>query len=515
VLLIPAFAILHYLANNLVFLRAHEAIVPGAVIMAGVTVVFFVLRYILKGAAPAALLTGLLGIAFFSFGHIYVTPEDQPDSRYLLGLGIPVILGLMIFLRGRSGTPHTIGRVLNIASAILLVAPLYQISAVYLTASAFQDGGDLKEPLVSDERLSEVKAKLDPAAMPDIYYIILDGYPRSGSPASFDNSAFIGELEDRGFYVDPQARSNYKWTSSSTTSSLNMRYLDIIVTSESPATDVYKVYNVMLDHALGKILTGLGYEYIHVASGWFMTKTSRNADLVVDFTPEGRTESGYNDVDPISHYPYTFENAVKLPNRFTTHFLQTSFAKYFERRPCLLCAPPGPYGWWHPLRSLAWIDYMHGVGKLDSPKFVFTHLVKPHFPYSFDQHGHISQEIDPDGKIRFTDWKDGHDPEVGGPFYGQIAWLNSQILNVIDSILSESDKMPIIVLTSDHGHIPDINAPNNIEGIRNINGILAAYLLPDGGANMFYSGITSANVFRVLLNFYFGLNVKLLDDVVF
>ena len=506
--LVPAFAILHYLANNLFLLRAHEVIVPGAIIMAGVTVVFVGLRVILKSAASAALFTGLLGIAFFSFGHIYVGPEDQPDSRYLLGLGVPVMGALVVVLRGRSRFPHKLGQFLNYAGGILLVAPLYQLGLVVFAPPDAQDGGVLKQPIVIDERINEVSATLDPDEMPDIYYIILDGYPRSGSPASFDNSEFVGELEVRGFFVDPQARSNYRWTPSSATSSLNMSYLEQPVTSESSNQEIYQTYNAILDHSLGKILTDLGYTYIHVSSGWFMTTTSRNADLVVDFTNTGTVESEYIENDPRSHYPYTFENAINVANRFMTHFLQTTFVKYFDRDPCLNCTASGAYDWGHPYRVLHWIEYMKMVGKRDGPKLVVSHIITPHFPYSFDRHGNIAHTISSDGKIQFREWSDNHDPDAGGAFYGQIAWLNPQLLDVVDSILMASDAPPIIVIMSDHGYVAG-------EVRQNTNEILAAYRLPAGGHSALYSGITSVNVFRVILNYYFDLGLKRLSDGVF
>ena len=506
--LIPVFAILHYLATNLFLLKPHEAVVSGTVIMVGVTVVFLGLRVLLKSSASAALLTGLLGIAFFSFGHIYVGPEDQPDSRHLLGIGIPVIGALAIVLRGRSAFPRKIGRVLNYASVILLAAPLYQLGLAVFAAPDAQDGGVLAQPIVIDERINEVKARLEPDEMPDIYYIILDGYPRSRSPASFDNSEFVGELEDRGFFVDPQARSNYIWTPSSTTSSLNMSYLDTIAHWDSPKPDIFRVYHVMLDHALGRILTDLGYTYMHVSSGWFMTVTNRNADIVVDFTNTGPTESAYIETDPIAYYPYTLENAISVPNRFMTYFLQTTFAKYFERNPCLFCTEPGAYHWGNPYRALQWIDYMKMVGTRDGPKLVVSHIIKPHYPYTFDRHGNIAHEIGADGEIQFREWSDDHDPDAGGAFYGQIDWLNSQLLDVIDSILADSKRPPIIVVMSDHGYIPG-DAPINTHDI------LAAYYLPQHGRDAIYNGITSANVFRVILDYYFGLDIGRLDDLSF
>jgi hypothetical protein len=65
--------------------------------------------------------------------------------------------------------------------------------------------------------------------MPDIYYIILDGHGRADVLAmlyNVDNSTFTNGLEQRGFKVASQSRSNYMRTIQSLSSSLNMSYLD-------------------------------------------------------------------------------------------------------------------------------------------------------------------------------------------------------------------------------------------------------------------------------------------------
>ena len=82
--LIPTFAILHYFANNVFIFRLSEALVVSifaGLIVAGVLVV---LRLAMKDIAVAAVLTGLVGIAFFSYGHIHASLGDRADDRYLL-----------------------------------------------------------------------------------------------------------------------------------------------------------------------------------------------------------------------------------------------------------------------------------------------------------------------------------------------------------------------------------------------------------------------------------------------
>src|SRR5690606_20870239 len=71
---------------------------------------------------------------------------------------------------------------------------------------------------------------------PDVYYIILDGYPRADILAErygYDNSEFLEGLESRGFYIADGSHSNYGQTILSLTSSLNMDYLDTLIDIEA------------------------------------------------------------------------------------------------------------------------------------------------------------------------------------------------------------------------------------------------------------------------------------------
>ena len=63
---------------------------------------------------------------------------------------------------------------------------------------------------------------------PDIYYIILDAYGRSDvlqTTYGIDNSVFLSQLQELGFYVAECSMSNYAQTELSLSSSLNLNYL--------------------------------------------------------------------------------------------------------------------------------------------------------------------------------------------------------------------------------------------------------------------------------------------------
>ena len=295
--LIPAFAILHYLANNRLLFRISDSIAVAVVVLAIVTAAFIAFRLVFKTAAVAAMLTGLLGIAFFSYGHVYVALGDHADDRYLMGLGIPTVLGLGALVPRRAEFASRIGSILNFASVVLLAAPLYQI-AVHIYAATPSRVGELSyESAELDERVAEAKARLTENELRDIYYIILDKYPRSGSPPEFDNSDFINELEARGFYVASKARSNYVYSFHSIPSSLNMRYVgkdnEWGRPGEPPASRNGRRPRTWPNPE------GAGLQLrTRFRLDGSLPKTSRNADLVVDFAPSGRLLSRAENRDP-------------------------------------------------------------------------------------------------------------------------------------------------------------------------------------------------------------------------
>ena len=493
--LIPIFAILHYVANNLLLFRVSESVAVFVVTMAVVTVAFIAFRLAFKNTAIAAVITGLLGTAFFSYGHVSVALGDRADDRYLLGLGVPTVLSLGALVRGRLELARRVGSILNFGSVVLLAAPVYQIALVFYTANSPQTSELPQDAVGLEQRAANAKARFSPNELRDIYYIILDEYPRSGSPPEFDNSEFVRELESRGFYVAPNAQSDSPNTIHSIPSSLNMTYPDELVRNG----EMTQLDEIADDHALGRTLKALGYQYVHVSSGWILTDTSRNADLLVDFAPSGRILA-----KPETTGLFSFQSATRLSRRSITTFLRTTAARLLVSREfSAQRSGDDAYDWRHPFRTLAWLDFMKEVGTMERPKFVFAHLLKPHSPYSFDKFGEVNMDL--------TGWSDDHDPTVNSAFHGQLIWLNGRMLEVIDAILDDYEEPPIIVIAGDHGH----RHGHKREGRSTNMDILAAFLLPDGGETALYPSITSVNHFRAILDYYFGLNLGLLEDRVY
>lgn len=71
----------------------------------------------------------------------------------------------------------------------------------------------------------------NPSSKPDIYYIVLDAYPCTDILQElyrFDNTEFLGDLEQMGFTMPSNIRANYPGTALSVSSTLDMQYWDAI-----------------------------------------------------------------------------------------------------------------------------------------------------------------------------------------------------------------------------------------------------------------------------------------------
>lgn len=136
----------------------------------------------------------------------------------------------------------------------------------------------------------------------------------------------------------------------------------------------------------------------------------------------------------------------------------------------------------------------------NNPKFVYTHLMMPHPPYYFDSSGKPSTEKDLISS-QFHSNKSA--------FINYLKYSNKKIISLIDSILLNSTRPPIIILTGDHGSRDCLSQPEEI-GFQHMN--LSAIYMPDKKYPEFYKGLSNVNLFRAVLNSQFHQKIKMLKD---
>ncbi len=324
---------------------------------------------------------------------------------------------------------------------------------------------------------------------PDIYYIILDGYARADvlqSIYGLDNTEFLDFLTARGFYVADASRANYVQTALSLSSSLNFDYLnDIGLPRESAAREA--VGYLIGQSRIRKLLQSRNYQLVATDTGYQFT-TIANADVYLKRATEtARKSNPYEELVLVSSAGVLLIDSgiVKLP----------AIGHDTPRE-----------------RILSAFEYLKEAPSLPGPKFVFFHIVIPHPPFLFDRNGNAVTPQVAYGSSDGSDFLGSPEQYLAG-YREQLLYVNSQMTDILDTILTQSATPPIIIVQGDHGpgsHLDWGSIENTC--LQERVAILNAYYFPNGDYDLLYPGITPVNSFRVLLNTYFDTDLDLLED---
>ena len=378
-------------------------------------------------------------------------------------------------------------RFLNVAFMAALVFPVGKISYTQLRALATRD--EIQTALEMPIPLS-LEGSIP---LPDVYYIILDSYARDDvleDTFGYDNTPFLSALEELGFVVAGQSRSNYAITRLSLPSSLNMNYIDELGIRLDPnAKDSARLDRISKSSIVRKAFESLGYQIVAFKTVYDWTDWV-DSDLYLSPHPVSMADAqafgGLNSFELLliqtSLGRAAIDTRVKLKDLFGVKILDPNE----QHRDLILFA----------------LDRLGRMPEIPGPKFVFVHIMSPHPPYIFTADGGVAMQ----GGV-FT-LADNYDEESDVDFYegyrNQVVYLNSRVLEEIAKILANSDPLPIIVIQGDHGafHV------SNDDRMK----ILNAYYLPGGGQERLYDNISPVNTFRVILDLYFGGDLPLLED---
>lgn len=473
--LFAVYPILFIYSNNLEEVFLLEIIQPIVISLTITTFIFFTLKFIFKDIYKAALLTTTTLIIFFSYGHIFEIIEGFKILDFQIGrnkflLPFTFLLFVIVFItiiKSRSGS-NKLSRFLNTIPIVLILLSLTTIGSY-----GFVNGIKITEREAKIQRTETVSVTGDLSKLPDVYYIILDGYARSSTLEkvyNFDNSEFINYLENKDFYVANKSQSNYSLTHVSLASSLNMRHLTDIGEMEVGKPKKLEIAaEIIRNNEVAKILKAKGYTYINIGTGWGITSKNPYADLV--FYHRGRSE-------------------------FTKILFQTSL---------LVIAEPVQTGDADSILSA--FDKLAEIPDIQKPTFTLAHIVSPHPPYLFDRYGNKRQVyFQRLGKLDSWKQKD--------KYIDQLVFINKKTKDVVETLLAKSKVPPIIIIQGDHG--TDLNTDLDKvteEDFDERMDILNAYYLPKGGNSILYETITPVNSFRKILNYYFETDYTYLEDI--
>lgn len=440
-----------------------------------IVALFDALLWLLVHRSPCRELLSCEAIAFvMAYGYV-AQPLRNVGIRQVYFLPVWSILFLTLAIITVKNARN--GRLARIASLLqcILVA-MVSLQTIYLGAAMSNEyfwDSTVPESVIDAAALPAVPS----AELPDIYYILVDGYGREDvlrGSYQFDNQEFLESLRERGFYVVDHSRPNYSQTALSICSSLNMRYLN------EDGLDTHKtrwpLHHMIQHNDVVRCLKRNGYETVAVQSGY-----------------------------PLTECP-SFDRYISI-----CPFMLDELQLALFRTTCLCPLEYWASCWmgsaYSSQRRLVLGDFAmipKAIEGSSRPCFVFSHILSPHPPFVFDAQGN---PVDPPthtfGAVA------SHREYVE-----QLAFTNMQLGKVVDTILSSTRRPSVIILQGDHGPGTEWfrQEVSFSERVHDRFGILNAIYLPPGVDAGLYDTMTPVNTFRLILDRYFHTNLGRLED---
>jgi len=483
--LFSVFPIISFYNYNKDIAKFSYIFLPIAVSLVLTVSLYLLLQILIKNKIKAAIISSSFLILFFSFGHIsnvlplrYITIGKLVITTYhcIKFILIDFIIITAIFILRTKRKLISINACLNtVAIALILFLSISILTHRY---------NHLKVSENYTENYFNINKKID-EYLPDIYYIVFDGYAREDilkELYQFDNSEFIDYLTNKGFYVANQSNSNYPQTFLSVASSLNFKYINYLskIVGEN-SNDRRPLSTMIVENNAYNILKNNGYLFASVPGSW--TEKKLYADIHLQ---NGKISLNDFHVALINMTPL---GVVPIGKKFQLNLLRDNLI----------------FG----------LNHIKDLAEINSPTFVYAHFVIPHPPFIFGKDG---ESINPKGKVI---GKDGSHyfkiypskKEYRRKYKNQLLFVNKKAKILIDEILNRSNKPPIIILQSDHGPGSLTNWENPAKtNMKERFSILNAYYLPEEGKKLLYKSITPVNTFRVIFNYLFNYDLDLLND---
>jgi hypothetical protein len=466
----------------------------------------FVINWLLtRNIRKAAAITTLFLLLFFTYGHIYgLVSKNSNPTVWLTILCFLILLGGSWWILSRPAPLQDITYTLNWISLLLLLFPLITLGVDYI--QDLEDKSDTQDadlnPIPEESLPSE-----PPSELPDIYFIILDGYARADILADiydYDNQPLLDFLENRGFFIAKQSFANYHHTVLSLSTTLNMTYIkDLLVDEGIKSYDYWRIVDHIHDNKVFNLASDAGYQLVTFDSGYAITairhvdhfmrpKITISSDTPEKIEPKMPIKIGY--------FETRFLETTALRPMLPTIFEQfAEDSRYEDHRQHIL----------YTFSNLA------SFAQEEGSYFIFAHILAPHPPFVFDANGEPVHNWRPYTVSDGSHWVGGIGTrgEYIAGYRDQIIYINSLLINTIDEILSQSETPPVIIIQGDHGP----GAYFEWQSFKQTNlhermTILNAIYFPGSDQGWLYPSITPVNTFPIVFNRYLGQDFELSDD---
>lgn len=474
--------VLFLYSHNKGELYLSQLVAPLLVVGLSSLVVWSLLSLVVRDRLRAALLSSLFWVWFFSFGHLHrlVTRLPAADlasprtSAFVAVYWAVLLVGIGLLTVQRRGLA-SLSSMLNIAAGALVTWHIlaiggYEFQRVLAYRRVRQAGG------------INLTGGAHAGVFPNIYYIILDGYARADVLRDiyhYDNRPFLRYLARKGFYVAPRGLANYGQTVLSLAAALNMEYLDQVAARVGVNSNDRAPLARMIQHnRLFGLLRQRGYRIVAFFSEYAPVDL-RGADIYIGGGSRW------------TEFQRLILDTTPLP--------ALCGAWVFE-------ANDQP----HAQAVLYAFKHLADTTRLKPPIFVFAHILCPHPPFVFDAHGPVAAgelRARARGRARLR-----HPEDELREYAQQVQFVNRQTQRAVEALLTGARWPAVIIIQSDHGPSSrtDWFSVERTDARERL-GALVACRLP-GAEVRLDDDLSPVNIFRIVLNRYFGANLPLLPN---
>lgn len=470
--LLPVFFVLHGFSENFDFVPVKDALQLTGIYLLASALLMLAFWLMFRDVRRAGFLAFLTMAFHFFFGSIHDTLKKWFPETFIVKYSfiLPAVfiffLVLIILLKKKKPPLSRTSYYLNIL-LLLIIA----IDAVLLVTKAA--GGRNEEIILLPEEMTPC----DSCRRPDVYLIIPDEYAGNTELKDifkFDNSEFIGQLAQRGFYTVPYSFSNYNYTPFSIASMLNMQYLDLEGRNRSKP-DVTYCFEMIRDSRLLSFLRYHGYTFYNYSFFDFRGQPARVSESFL----------------PAKTRLITGQTFLSRFDRDIRYHLITQFKSKSEMRRQV---------YKNKVNNENILDLTQKGAELktDHPKFIFTHLSMPHYPYYYDKEGN---------ELPYEQLEEGTQGNQQN-YIGYLEYSNKRLLALVDHIMQSSKSTPLIIFMGDHGFRHFVEPVEQKYYFLNH----ASVLLPSKNYSRFSDSMSAVNILRAALNTEFGQQMRYLKD---
>lgn len=502
--LIGLFSILSIYAYNIYYLEPEQLLLPIAFVTATSCILLYTLNFIYKAPSKSALFLSVFWLLFFCYGaiHFFVLEHFKHSAiahhRFLVTAVFLLLIIWAIILRSlRIG--QNIIRITNFFALVLVLLPVFNIIIYHAREATI----DYPQNVMAEHLGAE--ASPNTTNLPDIVYLILDGYGREDQLLKnygFDNSAFTDSLEHLEFQVASKSRSNYCRTAVSVASSLNLNYIQNMVGYNEGQS--YKTIDKLSEESvLIHFLKSYNYNLFSFKAGFNVADLSKHATMLTK--DEATLDEFIYMVYDQTPFSIIANNPFLSKHYNTFSSFVSNVAGLKNKRIADL----------HN-RTLYPLDSIPQYVGRPAPSFVFANVYVGHPPFLFNEEGKFtppkSYEASRDGNT-FMSKSENREGLYTEGLIGQTTYLNSKVLRLVKQLQLSTVRPTVIILQGDHGpgklyHQTDVTKTD----LHDRFSILNAVYMPKSYVTSFPEDLTPVNTWRYILNAVFKTHLPVLPN---